>query len=134
MQTDGFHYSRLNGQTAYGTPPYIIELSEPVVPYGDVRVWDYHEDIPPDGRNYLYFYSAADIAHLTGKPEDSIKPLFHMFKWRSRTWRDNSTRERQFYLFDVISSLPEYFDGLMESYGHKIDQELLEEARGYVTR
>lgn len=134
MQTDGFHYVRSKDQKAYEVPPQTIVHAVPVKPDGDVRIWKYGDDIPVQGQNYLYFYSVADLAVVMEKHEDDVESLLKLFKWRSRTWRDNRHQERQYYLFDVMVSLPGFFDGLMASWGHRIDQSLLAEARGHVIR
>lgn len=123
MNLEGYHVTEHKNHLGYRASPSDIERGRPV----EARLrdaWKYHDSIPNEGKRDRYFYSYEDLEHLTTWDQAEVKRKYLTHKWR---WRlDNTTKERQFYLMDIIVSVLSY----VESWpGQRLDQGLLTEAR-----
>lgn len=103
----------------------LVEQARPLDAVPRSETWYYPYVIPESGKNHgVYWFSYCDLAHIMQIDQAEIKRLARVHSWRSR--RHNTTKERQWYLYDLLASVWEYMLGW---YGHKIDMELFNEAK-----
>jgi hypothetical protein len=127
VNMDGFHIADGNRVGSH-VPRRYVECSEPLETVAR-GAWKYHADIPEDGYADRYFYTGNDIARLTQWSPEDIQTKVRRHKWRSRY--DTTTKERAYYLFDLLATVWSY---LTELPGERINRALLAEARSRYQR
>lgn len=136
MDLDGFHITTHKGHVGMQASASSIERATPL-PTRAYAAWKYHDSTPESAKNIdRYYFDYEDITDRTGWTEREIKRLVRKHGWR---WRFNhTTRERQYYLFDMLATSWAY---LVDKAGTKISPDvdperwaLIVEARDYVAQ
>lgn len=124
MNFDGFHYTRSRHDVGYKVPAQVLEDAKSLARVPSSAGWKYSQTVPDTGKNQsVYWFSQEDLEYLMQLPPDQVKSLVKAYKWRSRM--NNTTKTRQFYLYDILASVWSY---MYTWDGHKLDLGLVEEA------
>lgn len=122
MNLDGFHLTERDGRVGAHVAGHYIEHSRPLV-INEPQVFRYHDAIPAEGRQDRYFYTGEDIMALTEWSPEHVAQLVRKYRWRSRV--DTVTKERGYYLYDLIATVWGYF---LDLPYERIDKALYTEA------
>lgn len=124
MDLDGFHVTKAAGHVGRGVSASAIEHATPVTAR-QRAAWKYHDRVPQVAEIDRYFYGYEDLEELTSWNHADIKRKYLSHKWR---WRlDNTTKERQFYVYDLLVTVWSY----MQEWPGNLDSNLLIEAEDY---
>jgi hypothetical protein len=124
MNLDGFHYLPQAGRLGYKVPASKLDYAKPLIPGKSTANWRYEVDVPHTGTtDSRLWFTYADLAHLMMQSEDDVRAMARKYRWRSR--RNNTSKIRQLYLYDVLVSVWTYMIGWE---GNTLSQPLLREA------
>lgn len=123
----GFHFTTHQGHVGPGVPIGGIDDYAQPLPRKERDAWKYHEALPSRGVKLdRYFYSYEELIQLSypAWTHADIKRWARIYRWR---WRlDNTTKLRQFYLWDIVATKWAY---MQDWESNKIQHDLLADAQ-----